>query len=214
MKCTACGNNNADNTQFCRECGTSLNASVTSGAGIGSPKLSMVNFPDAVKLGFQRYVDFKGRSSRAEYWWWTLFIVVVFVALSVIVGFMGALGLYLPDPLILLLNSLFVLALIIPSLALGARRLHDINRSGWWILLFIYIFPNAYVVFALALVVSIAAGISVGITGFIVPYSVGFLLIISVPAWWIRWMFRQGGTGSNKYGSYPRHAISQQPYKP
>ena len=50
------------------------------------------------------------------------------------VGFMGALGLYVPDSLILLLNSLFVLALIIPSLALGARRLHDINRSGWWLL--------------------------------------------------------------------------------
>jgi uncharacterized membrane protein YhaH (DUF805 family) len=171
----------------------------------------MVSLIGAIRLGFNNYSRFGGRATRAEYWWWALFIVVVFVALSVVAGFMGALGLYLPDSLILLLNSLFVLAVIIPSLALSARRLHDINRSGWWTLLFIYIFPNAYVVFALALVVSIAAGISVGITGFIVPYLVGSLLIISVPAWWIRWMARQGGTGSNKYGSDPHQAISQQP---
>ena len=50
MKCAVCGN---DNAQFCRECGNSRNASVTSGAGIGFPELSMVNFPDAVcMLGF------------------------------------------------------------------------------------------------------------------------------------------------------------------
>jgi len=53
MKCAVCGNDNADNAQFCREYGASRNAFVTSGAGIGFPDLSMVNFPDAVcMLGF------------------------------------------------------------------------------------------------------------------------------------------------------------------
>ena len=50
--------------------------------------------------------------------------MVAFVGLSAVDHFMGALG---------LLSGLFVLAAIIPSLALGGRRLHDINRSGWWL---------------------------------------------------------------------------------
>ena len=64
-----------------------------------------------------------------------------------------------------------------------------------------------------ALAGSIAAVMSFGVTGFIGVISVGLLSTISVPAWWIRWMVRQGGAGLNKYDSDPRHATSQQPYK-
>ena len=70
----------------------------------------MVSLAGAIVLGFQRYFDFSGRSSRSEYWWWFLF--------STIAGFIPFVG----------------LVLLIPNIAIGVRRLHDINRTGWWIL--------------------------------------------------------------------------------
>ena len=133
MKCTGCGSDNPENAQFCGECGVSLSASTPTDIGIDAAELPMVDFGTAVKLGFQRYVDFSGRSTRAEYWWWELFLTVVSVALiiadtltgnSSTFGWLGG-----------LLETLFTLATIIPSLALGVRRLHDINRTGWWLLL-------------------------------------------------------------------------------
>ena len=88
-----------------------------------------------VKLGFKRYFDFKGRSSRSEYWWWFLFITVISTITRAIDS--GALG---ADPggageLPGLLNSVWGLAVLIPSIAVTVRRLHDTNRSGWWALL-------------------------------------------------------------------------------
>ena len=139
MKCPSCGKDNPDNTQFCGGCGVSLSASTPTDVGIDAAELPMVDFGTAVKLGFQRYVDFSGRSTRAEYWWWGLLITVVGVLDAVIVstfiadtltgnsstfGWLGG-----------LLETLFTLATIIPSLALSVRRLHDINRTGWWLLL-------------------------------------------------------------------------------
>ena len=90
-----------------------------------------MDFPEAVKLGFQRYIDFRGRSSRAEYWWFALFIVLVdIIATAVDTVVLGTdlrgIG---------LLSAVWQLATLIPSLAIGVRRLHDIDKSGWWILL-------------------------------------------------------------------------------
>ena len=133
MKCTGCGSDNPENAQFCAGCGVSLSASTPTDVGIDAAELPMVDFGTAVKLGFQRYVDFSDRSTRAEYWWWGLFTVVVSFALfiadtltgnSSTFGWLGG-----------LLETLFTLATIIPSLALSVRRLHDINRTGWWLLL-------------------------------------------------------------------------------
>jgi uncharacterized membrane protein YhaH (DUF805 family) len=93
----------------------------------------MVDFGTAVKLGFQRYVDFSDRSTRAEYWWWGLFTVVASFALFIADTLTGNSSTL--SGLGGLLDMLFTLATIIPSLALGARRLHDINRTGWWLLL-------------------------------------------------------------------------------
>ena len=96
----------------------------------------MVSFPDAVKMFFSRYVDFQGRSRRSEYWWVMLFNVLV---MTVLVTLMMVLGGFNPDtgsmgPLGFLfagLIGLYALAIIIPSIALFVRRLHDINQTGW-----------------------------------------------------------------------------------
>ena len=95
----------------------------------------MVSFPDAVKMFFSRYVDFQGRSQRSEYWWVALFNVIVFGVLAVLAfglggnfetGEMNPLGM-----IFFAVMGLYALAIIIPSIALFIRRLHDINQTGW-----------------------------------------------------------------------------------
>ena len=75
----------------------------------------------------RQYSDFSGRARRAEYWMFTLVNVIISVLLTIIdAGFglsLGGFG---------LLSGLFALAVLLPSLAVGARRLHDIGRTGWW----------------------------------------------------------------------------------
>lgn len=82
-------------------------------------------FIESVSDGLSKYVDFSGRATRAQYWWFALFAFLVYMAaaiLDVILGF-GLLWL------------IAWVGLALPSLAVGARRLHDTNRSGWWLLL-------------------------------------------------------------------------------
>jgi uncharacterized membrane protein YhaH (DUF805 family) len=79
-----------------------------------------MSFTDAIATCFRKYVDFKGRASRAEYWYWVLFTVIAGVSLQLIGDSLAA---------------AFSLATLLPGLAVGVRRLHDIDRSGWWLLL-------------------------------------------------------------------------------
>ena len=95
----------------------------------------MIGFIDAIKMFFRRYVDFQGRSSRAEYWWVQLFIICVVIVLAIPIGVSGGFdGTGTLGPLasiFLFLLGIFVLAIIIPNIALFVRRLHDINQTGW-----------------------------------------------------------------------------------
>jgi uncharacterized membrane protein YhaH (DUF805 family) len=81
-----------------------------------------MNFQDSIKICFTKYVDFTGRASRPEYWWFFLFCLLASCVISVF-----SYG----------LSTLFSLATVLPSLAVGARRLHETNRSGWWQLLWL-----------------------------------------------------------------------------
>lgn len=89
-----------------------------------------MNFIDAIKSGFQNYANFKGRASRSAYWWWALFYIVYNFVLTNLLG----------DNL----GGLLTIALLLPSIAVAVRRMHDIGRSGWWIL-----FPIVNLIFAL-----------------------------------------------------------------
>ena len=126
MNCPTCGKENESSAQFCGICGTQLSDQPTTAnqSDMGSPN-HMVGFGEAISLGFKNYINFNGRATRAEYWWWFLFIVVTGVVLGTIDSITG----------IGTLQSIFNLATLIPGLALGARRLHDIGKSGWWQLL-------------------------------------------------------------------------------
>ena len=94
----------------------------------------MVSFQNAVGLGFQHYFDFRGRSTRSEYWWWLLFVVLAGIALTIVDMGIGTFNYVSGDGL---LSGLFKLATLIPGLALGARRLRDINKSAWWLLMWL-----------------------------------------------------------------------------
>ena len=126
MNCPTCGKENESSAQFCGICGSQLSDQPTTvnqyDKGSSNP---MVGFSEAIGLGFKNYINFSGRATRAEYWWWFLFIVVTGVVLAIIDGVTG----------IGVLLNIFNLATLIPGLALGARRLHDIGKSGWWQLL-------------------------------------------------------------------------------
>lgn len=89
-----------------------------------------MSFSDAVRACLAKYATFTGRAARAEFWWWVGFYML---GTAVAVLFDGA-----TFPLSAGMSSLlFSLAVILPSLAVAARRLHDIGKSGWWILLWL-----------------------------------------------------------------------------
>ena len=115
MKCPTCGGDNPEDARFCVGCGASLSAP----AVIGPTPPGMVSFPTAISLGFKRYFEFSGRSTRAELWWWMLFCWVAAAVLSIF------------DTRV---TALFSLVVVIPSFAVGARRLHDVGRTGLWLL--------------------------------------------------------------------------------
>ena len=80
----------------------------------------------------RKYATFSDRARRSEYWYFTLVYLVAAVILSVIDV---ATGLYSQSTGIGLLSGIFAIAMILPSLAVTVRRLHDTDRSGWWLLI-------------------------------------------------------------------------------
>ena len=80
----------------------------------------------------KKYAVFSGRSRRMEYWYFVLFNIIVAIVLGAIDALLGTRGSYAGAGL---LSGIYGLAVLIPSLAVTVRRLHDIDRSGWWILI-------------------------------------------------------------------------------
>ena len=86
---------------------------------------------EADKKFFRNYANFNGRSTRADYWWVVLASFLCGFVIGFVFGLMGESGVKLATTV----SSLFSLAILVPSLAITVRRLHDINKSGWWILI-------------------------------------------------------------------------------
>lgn len=80
-----------------------------------------MSFTEAVKICFRKYIDFSGRAGRSEYWWFFLFTVIA----RLVTVFIPYIGIAVS------------LSLLLPSLSVIVRRLHDTNRTGWWILLLV-----------------------------------------------------------------------------
>jgi len=100
----------------------------------------MMNYIDAmkaaVKICFAKYAEFNGRAKRPEFWWFALFCFVI----SLFLEFVNT-----------EISWIFSLFTLVPSLAAGARRLHDINKSGWMQLIWIIpVLGWIYMIFLLA----------------------------------------------------------------
>ncbi len=140
MICPNCGALLLDNAKYCEECGSlqpdyeariqkaetaaqvRVNTQPEAAAVPGELKSpAYVGFKDAVKLYFSNFFNYSGRSSILEYWYGAVFALLVSVGLSILGG-SGLIG-------------ILQLAIELPMLSLAVRRLHDVGKSGWWVLL-------------------------------------------------------------------------------
>lgn len=85
-----------------------------------------------LKVVRDNYANFNGRARRKEYWMFALFNILIVLGLSLIFGFIGSM---IDMPALAFVSYLYLLAVLVPSLAVTVRRLHDVGKSGWWVLL-------------------------------------------------------------------------------
>lgn len=147
---------------------------------------------DWAKRPIQKYADFSGRAPRAEYWWYFLATILAYIVVMIvesIVGLDGTVGPYGPLSLILMLG------LLVPGLAVTVRRLHDTNRSGWWILIAVVPYFIVGVVAGMAL----AGGSMAGLAG------AGLLSLVALAGAVVLLVFMvlPGNRGDNRYGADP-----------
>ena len=74
----------------------------------------------------KQYAVFTGRASRTEYWMFFLFNLIIAIAIGVIEGILGIPG---------IIGIIYSLAVLVPAIAVGVRRLHDTDKTGWWLLI-------------------------------------------------------------------------------
>jgi len=125
MVCSKCGQELNEGVMFCIKCGAKCKERLV------KKNNPWFYFVDVIK----KYIVFQGRARRAEYWWYTLFISIFSIIATV---FDSIFGLKIMGQG--LLNTLLSLAILLPSISVGVRRMHDCNKSGWFLLIPIYSF--------------------------------------------------------------------------
>jgi uncharacterized membrane protein YhaH (DUF805 family) len=169
-------------------------------------------------LPLKRYAQFSGRSPRREFWMWTLFYIVCLIVLSLIdsaLHFGGAAsyggGAYsVPGTSGYaygaglrggVLTWIFELAALVPSIAVTVRRLHDIDRSGWWILMPIAPYLFGIVAYVSAIARGVSASVSLGAPLVIgaLAMLIGFVGAIVL----LVWACMRGTRGPNRFGPDP-----------
>jgi len=90
-----------------------------------------MSFKEAISYCFRNYVGFSGRAARSEYWYWVLFVVLLTIVAWLIDMTVFGFNTTGVNPI----SVIVALATLLPGLAVSVRRLHDIDRTGWWVLL-------------------------------------------------------------------------------
>jgi uncharacterized membrane protein YhaH (DUF805 family) len=140
----------------------------------------------------EKYADFSGRAPRAEYWWYILGAIIVSVIARIIDSIVG-LNVVGPYGL---LSLIVMLGLLVPNIAVSVRRLHDTNRSGWWILLPIVPYALAIVLAGPAIMTgSVGAGIGIAALLMFVGFICGIVVLV--------FMCLAGTPGDNRFGPSP-----------
>ena len=157
-----------------------------------------MSFGEAIKSVFSKYAVFSGRACRSEFWYFYLFYILVAFGLSF---------LSIRIPVAKYLYILFGLGVFLPYTAVTVRRLHDIGKSGWFLLIFmVVIFLISMLMF---LIIDIIAPTVEGssMTVFIV-YSIFVLIVLALAIWLIVWLCRDSQPGENKWGPNPKEVSS------
>lgn len=165
-------------------------------------------------MPLRRYADFSGRSRRMEYWMWVLFQFLIGLGFTVLIVAVAGAGLMSGDPtqlvavggvalILYLLYMLVGLVLFIPSLAVTVRRLHDTNRSGWWILA--PMVPYLLMIVATMTLVGTAGKpdqSTLGMMGLILMVFGLAAMVLGIVL--LVFLFLEGTKGPNKYGPDPK----------
>jgi uncharacterized membrane protein YhaH (DUF805 family) len=148
---------------------------------------------DWAKRPIEKYADFTGRASRPEYWWYTLALVVTYFVISLVENIVGLNGMAGPYGL---LSLLLMLATLVPSIAVGIRRLHDTNRSGWWLLI-------ALIPYGLMVLAGIFAMGGAGAIGLLAMMGLISVVALIGAVVLLIFMVLPGSSGDNRYGPPP-----------
>ena len=134
-----------------------------------------MGFTESLRTCFGKYAKFDGRASRSEFWYFVLFCFVYFFVAGFLLGFSGVSDAAFDGATLVLLIPIFI-----PSIAVAARRLHDINQSGWMQCIFI--------------------------PGFIADefLGTGYVIYILTLGLWAFWFSQAGNKGKNRFGIQPR----------
>lgn len=152
------------------------------------PSTIFENFKNIIT---QHYADFSGRTRRSVFWYYVLAYFVILVGLSIVQGIIGT----------RLLTGLYTLGLFLPTLAIGVRRLHDTNRTGWLVLIGAVPAVLFLVLSSMALVAG--AGGFMFISATVLP-----LLSLIAAGILIYWYAQPGTVGDNAYGPDPKTGTS------
>ena len=135
----------------------------------------VMGFIESIKICFGKYTKFDGRASKSEFWYFFLFCCIFMFVGGFLVGLSGASQAGMDGAILFLLLPIFI-----PSIAVAARRLHDINQSGWMQCIFI---PGFF------------ADMLMG---------TGYVIYIMTLALYAFWFSQAGKKGKNKFGAQPK----------
>lgn len=155
-------------------------------------------------LPLKRYAEFGGRSRRKEYWMFFLFTIIVSVVLGIIDGVLGLTlgggdGATATAASTGVLGGIFSLATIVPSIAVGVRRLHDTDRSGWWLLI-----PVGLLILGLVLGGALGGAAGGGMMGLGAGFGLGILGAVVGGLVLLVFYCLEGTRGPNRFGPDPK----------
>lgn len=153
-------------------------------AGYSRDYQEQVGMGEALSRFFSNYAEFSGRSNRGEYWWAVLGLFLINIALTVVDRVLIGAETFEP------LSTIWSFIVMIPNFALSVRRLHDIDRSGWWVLGPVVL----WLIAGFALSTAIASGSAMALPVLLVIVAIGFTLVLLV------WACQPGDPRPNRFG--------------
>jgi len=142
-------------------------------------------------FAFRKYINFAGRARRKEYFYFLLFTFLTSFVLAFIDEFINIKFEYAPKQYIGILSIAYNLFILIPSLGVSVRRLHDSGKSGWWMLIYT----------AVAILYIIASRLFKNFTMLMIVISIIFIIF---SFYYIYLFFRNSEDGTNEYGANPK----------